>query len=175
LDVTYIGPDGGAERVQFDGGKQCWRQKIRFLAEDPYPYTMLPKTLCASEVGDFSLVDGVFQATFDLDYAGDVFGYPIVDIIGPTTNPIINVNGVDVQLTASLAAGQIATVDTRPLVRRAYLGNQSNITTPIDLCWPDIVLRPSCPNAVTVKLPNFLANSTSVCVTHYDRYQFVGC
>lgn len=201
IEVSYVGPDGEPERIQSENGQDCWRVRLKFFAQNPESFS-LTRITQSTEAGDISWVTGATSincslpntvingldatATFSIDYNGDTYGYPIIDITGVACIDSIVINGNVFEVNHNLtSANSLLTIDFRPSVRRAFLPNGQSIPLPRGIIWKNFVLEPGCVNSIVVNIrgygqtifePPFVYETTAdVYLTYNENYLWLGC
>lgn len=164
--ILRVTDDGGAQRElncrysggleidesmgQLWGSRQGQKGSVVFRAVDPWWYdvddTVLSFALASGSAffPFFPLVlapSELLDTPTPIDNTGDVEAWPVWTITGPATNPVLSnlTTGKVLELTITLAAAELLTIDTRPGRKAITLDDGSNLfgtRTATSSLWP---------------------------------------
>ena len=149
---------------------------LSFLAHDPYFYDTLATTLTftsSAPTNFFSitpvlLTGGTIGTGFTLPNNGDVEAFPVWQITGPGTNPVLTntTTGKAITIMLALTGGQVLTIDTQAkTVKREDGSNQFSTLSFASVLWT----LTTGTNAITLSMSGTTAAS-KISVSYKQRW-----
>lgn len=166
-----------------DRGPGSVKVGLIFSAADPFWYdvdwstlTFTPSgvvTFFQTPVFPLHISTGGLSSAFTVENLGQDVAWPVWQIIGPGTNPVLTnlTTGQTLALTITLTLGQTLTVDTRPTfvnVTREDGSNQWASVGDTSALWPLIVGS----NAVTLSMSG-TSSASALLLQYKQRYEGV--